>query len=214
MESIGSSFFPAPQRTEVAHLPVEQAGGTGKTFRATDQENKSMIDTFSYFMEGWKKTPYEQQFAVGPKVSESKILSDSVSMTNQDWVGKGLDWALGAGDKLVTIVDNWNVATGQKPIAVNTAGSSKGGAAPSAKTTTTEFGTFVKRGAEVLETFKSAAGNILGQAKGLFNLGFEGDKSPVFSISHELDTGTKLAVGSTGIILLVIIAIFLFRGRK
>lgn len=212
MAAIGSTFFPAPQRTQVEHLPLEPAGGTGETYRAIDQENKSMIDTFSYFMNDWKNSPYEMQYSTAPKIAESQALSDSVSVKKQDWIGQGLDWALGTAQKFETIVGSWDRAMGKQPTAVNTEGMDH---KPGTRTVT-EQGSFAKRGADILESFKAAAGNVLNQAKGLFNLGFggTGDGSPVFSIQHELDPGTKIAIGSTGLIIIVVLAILLFRGKK
>lgn len=217
MAEIGSAFFPAPQRTEVKHLPIEEMGGTGQTYRPTAPENESMNDTFSYFMKDWVNTPYEMQYAIPKKIAESKELNKGVSMTAGEWLGHGLDWALETSKKVGTIVETWDIATGRKTTATNTEGKSSGPTTTSTqKRTVTETGNFAQRGAEVIEKFKAAAGNILTQAKGLFNLGFEGTggKSPVFSIQHELDPGTKLAVGSTGVVVLLLLAFILFKEMK
>lgn len=211
MSEIGSEFFPAPQRAEVTHLPIEQMGGTGQTHRETSPEAQSMNDTFSYFMNDWVNTPYELQYATPAKVAESKQLSESVSVKKEsafDWINQGLEWALGTTKKISTIANQWDIATGKKVISTNTEGQSSGDAQPKTRNVS-NVDTFIKRGADVIQNVGKAAENIFGQVKGLFNLGFDGDSQPVFSIQHELDPGTKLAIGSTGLILIVIFIVYI-----
>ncbi len=218
MAEIGSSFFPAPQRTEVKHLDIEQAP-QGLQPRPTIQENQSMMESFDYALNDWLYTPYEMQYAVPAKIAESKAVDEKASIAKPDpwaWVNQGLDWALGQAEKVETVVSKWDLLTGKKPTAITYAGADQTGYS---QQIITETDSFIDRGASVIEDFRGAAEDVFGQVKGLFDLGFDdGDRQPVFAIEHELDpeiiATAKYGGIGIGTLIVVLIIVFIIWGRK
>ena len=209
-----SGFFPTPQRDRVISEMNAPAGADGDTYREPIQENQSMIQTDWWNNIGWVNTPYEQQFAIGPKRQESAAIAESVSSSmaqpgGPDLLADMLDTIKG-GSQIGTVVNEflntWGIV--DRPVVKGTPR-----AGYPAGTDDTHYNTWANMGADVVTVGKRIGGAFIDQVKGLFNLGYSGPSGsqPVFSIQHELEPGIK--IGAVGIAAVIILVIFLMRRK-
>lgn len=209
---IGSTFFPAAQRTKVISEITQPAGGSGDIFRENVlPENMSMLETAKYVEQQWLGSPYQDQFSIPTKVQESKDLNSFVSSQKQNPITDlfanvlgGLKGIAGATKEIKTVVDEigglWGLRT---PIP---GGKQEIGNSPGATANTQPPKT---AGADILSAIKGLGSGIAEQVKGLYNLAFpQQGKQPAFGIQHEISPTTGLSVGliaAVGAIILVMI---------
>lgn len=209
-----SGFFPTPQRETVISEMNAPASADGTTYRETDQENQSMIETSWFNNIGWINTPYEQRFAVIPKREESAALDASMSSGmaragGPDLLADMLD-TIKAGAQVGTVVNEflntWGITDRPTVKGTPRAGYPAG-------TDDTHYNNWSSKAADVIEVGKRVGGAFIDQVKGLFNLGYSGPSGaqPVFSIQHELEPGIK--IGAVGIAAMIILVIFLLRKK-
>lgn len=206
-ESVFGAVFPAQQRETVKSETVQAAGGSGQTYRPTVQENQSMAETAKWSLAGWLGSPYQKELSVTAKQAESKQLAETIG-PKVDTVGQGLDWAMDQTKKVITVFDQlkglWEPreVIEEKPREGYPAGKD-----------VQHLNETVDKGANVVKAGSAWVGDIFGQVKGLFNLGFDPtEKQPVSAIQHELDPTTKIGIGVFAVAA-VIILILLLRKR-
>lgn len=201
---IGNGFFPTEQRQTVKSETVQAAGGTGQTFRPTAPENPSMVESKQWSLASWLGSPYQEELSVGYKSAESQQLAE-VMGPKSDPFGESLAWALDQTKKVTTLYDQlrgfW------EPREVITETPRKG--YPEGQDVR-HLNETVKKGAEIIKAGKTLIGKAYDQVKGLFNLGFDQGKQPVFSIEHELEPTVKIGIG---VIAAAIILVLLLRKR-
>jgi len=210
---IGSTFFPAPQRTTVVSEITQAAGGQGQTFRPTLPSATSIWETNKMDIMGWLNTPYEDQFAIPIKVAESKALDEGVS-------GFAAGEQAGIPGMFADIMDFLGSAaekaTEIKTVVGDLAGvfGLRGSIFEGPVETGNSRGTVQHEndqtyvGANVVEIFKTMGGAIADQVKGLFSLGFpQNEAQPAIGIRHEIQPSKGLSMGlvvGIGAILLVL----------
>lgn len=199
---IGSDYFPAIQRQTVKSETVEAAGGSGQTFRPTAPENPSMVESKKWSLAGWLGSPYQEELSVGFKSAESQQLAE-VMGPKADPFGVTLDWALAQTKKVTTLYDQLSGLWQPREVITETPreGYPEGQDVRHLNET-------IEKGAEVIKAGRALIGKAYDQVKGLFNLGFEQGKQPVFSIEHELEPTVKIGIG---VIAAAIILVLLLR---
>lgn len=206
-----SGFFPAPQRDKIISETVQAAGGSGQTYRPTETENKSMIQTWIWGNQPVPHlgSPYEEQFAIPAKVQESQQLAKSVSPEKSgDWIGEGLDWALQQTGKISTLVDELGGFWGAREVIIGTPreGYPEG-------QDEQHLNDLTSRIANVLNLGKAMGGEFISQVKGLFGLGYgQTQAQPGFVVQHDLQPTKQTWIGIAIVGAIIIAVIFL--GRK
>ena len=204
-EALISPFFPSPQKqAPTVSQIVAPMGATGQTFRPTDPENISMVETQKMYAEGnYIGTQYAERFNAPAKVAESKQLSASVSKKDSDWFGNTLDWALEQSKKIATVADQymevWDLSK-REPISE---GPKEVGNSPG---TVTHLQKDIDKR---VGTIKTTGSKLLAQFKGLFSVGYEGPTGD--QPAHQTKTGTEFLEPRTTIAFaaVAIIAAFL-----
>lgn len=199
-ESVWGAVFPASQRETVKSETVQAAGGSGQTYRPTQQENQSMVESAQWSAAGWLGSPYQQELSVPAKQAESKQFAESIG-PKVDPFGESLDWALEQAKGITTLFDQLKHLWSPREVIVEKPreGSPEGKDVRHLNET-------VEKGAKVLKAGSARVGDVFEQVKGFFNLGFDPtDKQPVSSIEPS-------AVG-IGVIAGIIILILLLRKR-
>lgn len=223
--SLISGFFPAEQRQRVEHLEIEPAEQTGLPFRVTDPDSSSMFETFAMRADDWVGSSYEEQFSIPAKRQESQALDSFVTSKSQDGFDKMLEdvYKFGTGvaekaEKITTLADHFYdlgikfgiIKPRETIIEVPRVGYPEGQNAQH-----TSIDKIKQAGQNVLETIKGAGAAMLGQLKGLFNLGYEAPegRQPVFSIAHEIQPTPKLSIGLIVAVAAIILTIILTRKK-
>ncbi|MBW8003347.1 MAG: hypothetical protein FVQ80_15260 [Planctomycetes bacterium] len=195
---IGSTFFPAPQRTQVISEITKSAPNQGDIFRKTAVENQSMIETAAMLANDWINTPFENQFAIPVKVRESRQLAEKVSTGPIEAIGgmfsDVLDWAKQAGTasrEIRTAVDEiagvWGVRSPipEGPVEI---GNSRGRVGNTNPPQTA--------GADIISTVIGTGRALMDQVKGLYNLAFpQQGGQPAVGIRHEIAPSKGLSAG-------------------
>lgn len=205
-----SGFFPTPQRETIISETVQAAGGVGQTYRQTDPEGQSWIETMQFAADQWLASPYEQQFAIPAKIQESKQVAKTVSAPGGvDYIGQGLDWALEQTKKVTTFYDELSQLWSPRETVV---GQPRQGY-PEGRDER-HLNDMISGAAEVLKIGKAKASEFLGQVKGLFGLGYDQPNAqPAFAIQHEVQPSRQTWVG-LGIVAAIIVAVLLLRRKK
>jgi len=218
--SFVSGFFPTPQQPgPIRSNIVAAAEGTGTTSRLTVPENPSMLETMAQNAQNWMNSPYEEQFskpsdyyaetyktdALGRKVLE--MSTEPSTGPIQTLVG-ALRWGTSQVAAIRTAADEfmqaWN-PTRREPI---NQGPREIGNSPGSVQNLNDSQT---AGANVIATLMTAGSNLLNQAKGLFNTGYQGDSQPVFSIQHEIEPTVKYGMVAAGVIIVVLLLMGRFK---
>ena len=221
-----SGFFPTPQRTTIKSDIMEQAGTLGQTFRITDPDTPSMLESYAWAANQWLKSPYEEQYSIPSMRKESSDLAAKVTAGRPDVFDRGLEEVLRIGEyaaekieKVTTVADRlgqlfgW-VKTGREYQGPKEIGSSPG---PIIHITPPQ-----PTGADTVQDIsnwlsKATTGitNLLSQAKGLFNLGYSGPTGaqPAFSIKHELQPTKATTIGLVAAAVVVLILVLLLRKK-
>lgn len=208
-----SGHFPTPQREAVASEINKPAGGTGDTYRETDPENPSMVQSNWWNQIGWVGTPYEQRFAEVPMRDEANRVAESMGVSGQEQprdlladILSGVKYVGELGTIVNNTLYNWG-ASDRPPIQ----GTPRVGYP--AGTDDTHYNQRQNKGPDVIAIGKQIGGAFINQVKGLFNLAYKGPTGPqpVFSIQHEIEPGVK--IGAVGIAAIIILAIFLMRRK-
>lgn len=184
-ESLISPFFPSPQKqTPTVSQIVEPMGATGQTFRPTDPENPSMVETQKmYAGDNFLSSQYAERFNAPAKVAESKELSASISKKDSDWLGGGLDWALAQSKKIATVADEFMKTWDLEPRKSISEGPKETGNSPG---TVTHMQQDVDKR---VGTIRATGSKLLEQVKGLFSIGFEGPTGD--QPAHQTKTGAE-----------------------
>jgi len=203
-ETVIGAVFPAQQRQTVKSETVEAAGGTGQTYRPTAPENQSMIESNKWSLAGWFGSPYQEELSVGYKSAESQQIAE-VMGPKADPFAESLEWAFAQTKKATTLFDQLRGLWEPREVITETprAGYPEGKDVRHLNET-------IEKGAEVIKAGRAVIGRIYDQVKGLFNLGFDQGKQPVFSIEHELEPAVKIGAG---VVAAAIILILLLRKR-
>lgn len=215
ISQIGSTFFPAPQRTVIKSEITKAAGSTGMTYRPTAVDAPSTWETMQQAAMGWEGSPYAEQFAITVKNDQAMNLAEKVSSTKQEGIGGmfadimgGLEFAGKQSQSISTLVDQimgpWSPRETVRgtPQAGYPEGRDEG-----------HLNNLSQKGAEVFATVKAGAEAIFDQVKGLFNIGFgQQGSQPVFGIQHELSPSKGLSAGL--IIAGVVIVLIILLSRK
>lgn len=210
-----SGFFPSPQRTEPIRTEIMQAAGGGFLgYRPTAPSAQSIAETNRYSLQGWMGSPYEANFSTEAKVKEGRTFAKNIGAAGEA-VGRTLaDVMAGmrAGTEYVaevrTVADDFMTMLGMEPretiVGTPRAGYPEG-------RDEAHLNALKSKAAAVVQAAKNVSGQLLGQMKGLFNIGFDPSGSqPVFAIRHDIPEAPKLI----GIVVAGIVAIFLLRGSK
>jgi len=203
MSSIGSAFFPAPQKTTVISETVQAANSSGQTYRPVSPEFQSLLDENIGLINEWRDQPQQNWASITPK---PKTWSDNLANILQ-----GISQVGQATTAIRTVVtdigQDWGLIPRQTVIGTPRAGTAEG-------TNDIHYNTEGTTGANVIEIVKGMGSAFIDQVKGLFNLGFEGGQGaqPGFAIKHELQpsTGTWIGLAIAGGVILLIV----FLGRK
>lgn len=198
-ETVIGAVFPAQQREKVKSEIVEAAGGAGQTYRPTEPENPSMVESKQWSLANWLGSPYQEELSVGYKSAESQQLAETMG-PKADPVGETLEWALAQTRKVTTLYDQLKGLW--EPREVITETPRKG--YPEGKDVQ-HLNETVEKGAEVFKAGTAWIGGIYDQVKGLFNLGFEQGKQPAFSVEHELEPTVKIGVGMIAAAIILIL---------
>lgn len=197
-----SSFFPAQQRDKIISETNLPAGGTGQTFRPTQQENQSMLETDFWRDRGWFGSPYEDNLSVTKKTQEGLLFAARVE-PKKDVLGESLDWALTQTKKVTTLFDQFSDIWEPREVIKEKprAGYPEGKDSRNLNQT-------IEKGANVIKAGANVIGGIYDQVKGLFNRGFpQTGGQPAFAVKHELDPSPTLTIGIGVIAALVIFMI-------
>ncbi len=181
-EALISPFFPSPQKqTPTVSQIVEPMGATGFTFRPTDPENPSMVETQGMYADrNFLGTQSAERFNAPAKVAESKKLSESVSKKDSDWISGGLDWALAQSKKIATVADEFmKTWESREPISE---GPKETGNSPG---TVTHMQQGIDKRIDIIRTIGS---QLLEQVKGSFSVGYKGPTGD--QPAHQTKTGT------------------------
>jgi len=208
--TLASGFFPSPQRTVIESNLIKQAEGSGQTFRPVTTDAPSFQETAQMFANEWLKSPYEQQYAVPAKVTESQQLAQGISQGPIESITGLLSGVAKKSGEFRTLVDEIGSAWGLDWRLGDTRGDDR-----PQKGTVADLHPNENQwpGADVYETVKGWGSGILEQVKGLYNVAFgQTGSQPAFAISHELQPSGKTTIGL--IIAGVIILVVFVWGRK
>lgn len=204
-----SGFFPTQQRTTIKSETVQAAGGTGQTYRPTAPDAPSINETWLMAEKEWIGSPYEAELSPITKVAESRTLAKTIG-TEPDPIGQGLDWALQQTKKVTTLWDQVKTIYGEAREVISgkpTAGYPEG-------RNEKHINDAVEKGVGIIQQGVAWAEGLLGQVKGLFNIGFpQQGGQPAFSIKHEVQPSTKTTIG-IGVAIAAIVVIFLLSRKK
>jgi len=211
VSTLASGFFPTPQRTTMESNLIKQAGGAGQTFRPVTTDAPSFAETAQMFADKWLKSPYEQQFAVPAKVTESQQLSQGISQGPVESITGLLSGVAQTSSKFRTLVDEIGSAWGLDW----RLGDERGDDRPGAGSVTDMYPNENQwPGADVYETMKGWGSGILEQVKGLYNVAFgQTSKQPAFAISHELQPSGKTTIGLI-VVGAIVLVVYLWGKRK
>ncbi|KPK75273.1 MAG: hypothetical protein AMJ79_11845 [Phycisphaerae bacterium SM23_30] len=200
---VGSGFFPTAQREKIVSEITQPAGGAGQTYRTTSPDAPSIFETVKMALQGWIGTPYQQQYSVPAKVTESKQLADVVTTKPADKIEQGLDWAIEQTKKVTTLWDQIK-STWDKPREVI---AEKPRAGYPEGQNLIHYNDEVDRGANVAEQILVLGKQFYDQVKGLFGLGYPSTGTqPVATVEHEVSLAGGL---NWGIVLIIAIVLYL-----
>jgi len=214
-------FFPAPQRTEVEHLPVAQMGGTGQTYRPTAPDAPSLQQTYQWAMQDWLGSPYQEQLSptrrgttgIEQVVKSTQTAQGPIETIADIWRGvqTGAGKVLEVSREIRTSVDEFMELWGLQP-REPIPGTPREGY-PEGRDET-HYQDVRAMGAAVYETVKGWGENFISQIKGLFSIGYEPtEQQGGFRIKHELEPSRTTMMG-VGLIVAVLVVVYLLGQRK
>lgn len=195
-----SGFYPTPQRNTIKSESLQAMGGSGTTYRQTQPEAQSWLETAGYALKGWLGSPYEAQYSVAAKTAQSQSLAALVETKKPGPIDEGLDWALETTKKIGTLWDQVSGLFGKKREVIvekPRAGSPEGKNVQNVN----DAG---NRSADVDKVF-AYAGQVINQVKGLFGLGYpQTTPQPAAGVQTELGGLAGLSMGTLAVAALII----------
>lgn len=203
--------LPTPQKTQTVSQITQSANTLGTTYRATSPDAPSILETLNMYAQGWINSPYELQYAVEPKITESQELAAAISSTSQkkpltgtlsDILAAARTGLQTAGE-IKTVVNEYkqifDAITHETIKGTPRAGTPEGRNEANVETSPTT-------GTSILNLGKAYGEAFISQLKGLFNLGYESSQGsqPAFAIQHEIEPSPKLTTGMIIIVALLI----------